>query len=93
MRRFEFLRFELLAVLPVNHPVTTRLNMLARRYRCRAADYGDKILTSLDLHSQHGKTVLRVVVSHSFDESIQGFLHLLIRVRKSGTTVAISHCG
>ena len=75
MCRLEFVGFELLPVLPVDHPTTTRLNMLARRDGGCGADYGDKIITSFDLHPKNRKTVLWVVIGDSFNESVQDFGH------------------
>ena len=63
------------AVLPVDRPAPTSLDVLARRDRCRAADDRDKIITPLHLHPQHGKTALRIVKSDPLDESVQSFGH------------------
>ena len=50
---------------------------------CRVADDRDQITTTFNLHPQDGKTVLRVVVGDSLDESIQGFGHVEARERKT----------
>ena len=75
MSRFQFVGFELLPVLPVDNPATARLDMLPSRDGCCIADYRDEIISSLDLHPQDGKAVLRVMVGNTFDESVQVFGH------------------
>ena len=61
--------------LLVDDSTTARLDMLPRRNRGRVSDNGDKIITSSDLHPKNSKTVFRIVVGNSLDESVQGFGH------------------
>ncbi len=78
MSRLEFLSPELLSMLAVDHPPSTRLDMLTRRDGDRAADDGDQLVASPDLDPQHGKAVLRVMVRNSFDESVQDLGHTTV---------------
>lgn len=75
MRGFEFVGSELLVVLRINEPATCGFDMLARHDRGRRDDYRGEFEATLDLQPQDGKAVLRVVVGHAFDESIQSFGH------------------
>jgi len=75
LRGFQLIDFELLDVLGINEPAACGLDMLARRDGCRGADDRGEIGSPLNLHPKNRKTVLGVVVGHTFDGSIQSFGH------------------
>lgn len=75
MGRLELIGLELLPKLSVDHPATTGLDMLSRRYRSRPPGERDQVLSPFDLDPQDGKAVLWVMVGDAFDESVQGFAH------------------
>ena len=75
MGRFHLVSFELLPMLSVDDPATTRFEMLARRHRgCLANDW-DQGFSALNLYLQDRKTVVGIVIGNSFDQSAQGFWH------------------
>ena len=75
MGRLEFFGLELLPMLPVDHPATAGLDMLPRRHRGRTAGDRYQVLSSLDLHSEDGETILRVVERDPFNQASQALGH------------------
>ena len=88
MGGLEFIGLELLAVLPVHDPFTGGLQMLASRNRGRATHDRYQILTTLDLHLEDSKAILRVVVGDSFDEAGEGFRHGAFAFQRSAAKSA-----
>src|SRR5450631_4500921 len=75
MGRLEFLGLELLPMLSVDHPATAGLKMFPRRHRRRAAGYRYQVLSSLNLHTEDGETIFRIVEGDSFNQTGQVLGH------------------